>query len=124
MEDTDQFLSADDILGVDDITPSVVEVEVPEWSKNGKPGKLRFRPMTASEAVRFQNTLGSKENKNKAWVRIFALCAVDKNGDRLFSDARMSDLMEKNTGVFMRLQTQLMSLNGFDEAAKAAAKND
>lgn len=103
----DRFLSAADIFAVEDL--QILEVEVPEWK-----GVIRLRQMPADEAIRFQDAMKGPASKS-AWVRILALCAVDADGARLFSDSDMEKLRKKSTAVFLRLQKLLLKHNGFTE---------
>ncbi len=105
------FLSADDILATDDL--ATTKVYVPEWKSS-----VRFRAMSAFEAIRFQEGLAGPQRK-EAWVKIFALCAVDADGQRLFTNEKMEALRKKSTPVFLRLQKMLMTLNGFTQPDKS-----
>lgn len=114
MSDT-KYLTAAEILASNDL--ETADLEVPEWG-----GTVRFRVMRASEAIKFQETLNSPAKKN-AWVKLLALCAVDADGNRLFTDAQMDVLKEKSTAVFLRMQKFLLTLNGFTEGSGDGAKN-
>lgn len=111
-----KILSANDILSADDITNSLIEVEVPEWG-----GTVMFRPMTAAECILWNQKL-SGPGKNEAWLSIFASCAVDENGQRLFTPKQLDDLRKKNVRVFFRLQHELMRLNGMGRGEKTWEK--
>ena len=76
-------LTADDIFGAEDLI-DVLKVEIPEWKKDGKPGVLYVRPMSAAAAIRFRESLAGSSGKN-VFVRILAECACDRNGNLLFS---------------------------------------
>lgn len=104
---TEQFLTADDILTSEDLEAKIVYI--PEWK-----GSVRFRAMSAFEAIKFQEGVRGPQRR-EAWVKIFALCAVDKDGERLFSDAKMEALRKKSAPVYLRLQKMLMDLNGFTQ---------
>lgn len=123
-EAKDKFLSADDILAVDDI--EVVPVDVPEWK-----GKVHLRTMSADEATKFTEYLSDPANKRKGLVRIVALCLCDEKGNRLFPDgpdsaAKLEKLRGKNVKAFVRLQKEAMRINGYEDETKALenAKND
>lgn len=105
------FLSADDILVSEDL--DVKTVHIPEWK-----GSVRFRAMSALEAIKFQEGLNGPQRR-QAWVQIFALCAVDEDGNRLFGPEKMEALRKKSTPVFLRLQKMLMQLNGFTQPDKS-----
>lgn len=116
MSEDKHFLTAKDILDSNDL--ETAEMEVPEWG-----GTLRLRVMTADEAIKFQDVLNTPAKKS-AWVKLLALCAVDADGNRLFSDREMELLKKKSTAVFLRLQDFLLKLNGFTQEAADKAKND
>jgi hypothetical protein len=110
------FLSVDEILALDDL--DVVPIYIPEWKTH-----VRFRVMSAAQALTFQKTLDNPSTKADAWIRIFAYCAVDENGKRMFSDQQLQQLREKSTRVFLRLQDELMRINGFKDDIKDELKN-
>lgn len=112
-----EFLTAAEILNADDL--EYTEIEVPEWK-----GTLRLRVMSADEAIKFQDQINTPSLKKSAWVKILALCAVDGEGKRLFSDREMEALRKKSTKVFLRIQKVLLKLNGFTEDVEETAKND
>ena len=112
----DQILTAEDIFASDDLT--VVPLEIPEWKKNGLPGVLHLRVMSADETIKFQEAMRSPVHKANAWVKILALCACDPEGTRLFSDSDMEKLRKKSTAVFLRLQRRLLEMNGMARAEK------
>jgi len=109
-EEETNYLSADDIFNSEDI--DYVDVVIPEWKRNGKPGVLRLRAMTAGEAIKFTEEL--KDNKKAdSYVRIVAATAIDpKTGERIFNgDLAVKKLLAKKSGIFIRLQTAAMKLN-------------
>jgi len=111
-----KFLTAEEILGKSDF--EFIEVDIPEWG-----GTIRFKALSADEAITF--TEGVKGAfKNSAFVRIVALCAVDADGKRLFTDNQMGALRQKSVKVFKRLQDVLLKLNGFTDDEEQAPKND
>lgn len=112
-ETTEKILSLDDILSADDLGQSTIKIAVPEWG-----GTVLFRPMTGEEAVLFQSQLSSGK-KNDAWLHIFARCAVDQAGNRLFpTPSHVDKLRKKSVKTFLRLQHQLMYLNGMGRGEK------
>lgn len=110
-------LSAEDIFGVEDLT--VVPFTVPEWPKAGKPGLIYFRVMSAEAVIKFQDLLKSEEQKKKSWVRMFAECACDRNGNLLFTKDQMDRLLTKSSAVYLRMQKFLLQLNGMIVADKS-----
>lgn len=105
--DTSRILSFDDILAADDLDVRIVPI--PEWK-----GSVRLRVLSAAEAIEFQKKMKQADKKQEAWIEIFALCAIDESGRRLFSAERQIVLLKKkSTAVFMRLQRVLLEMNAF-----------
>ncbi len=111
---TDRYLSADDILGMADGEDLPIhEVEIPEWKKDGEPGILRYRAMTADRALAFNESIKIPAKRADAWVRILAECACNEDGSLMFPDkAVLAKLKTRNAAVFMRLQEGFMAVNG------------
>ena len=107
-------LSAEDIFGADDLT--LVRVTVPEWQKNGRPGVVYFRPMSAESMLRFQEQM--RRGDKAGFVKIVAECACSSKGEPLFTAAHVEALKKKNVAVFMRLQDMLLQLNGMKTPTK------
>lgn len=115
----ERLLSAEDIFGADDLEP--VTIYVPEWK-----GNVRIRPLSATETFEFVEA--SKKNTGSGAVVLLAMCAVDANGNQLFSADDLNQrkrLGKKSLKAIMRLQKIAMDLNGLSDNSKAeAAKND
>lgn len=108
-----KFLTADDILISDDI--ETLDVYVPEWK-----GTVQFRAMSAEAAIGFQDTLDKNNPQRKqSLVRLFQLCAVDRDGNTLFSSGKLEQIRKKSWPVLLRLQRPLMQLNGFAQKDKS-----
>jgi hypothetical protein len=120
--DSPNFLSADDILNADDL--DYVDVTVPEWKKNGKPGVIRFRAMTAGEAIKFTKEI-TEEKSDDSYVKVVAATAIDPaSGERLFKgDSAVEQLKRKKSGIFIRLQKAVMKLNNIGKDNEDNAKN-
>lgn len=122
------YLSAEDIFNAEDI--DFVNVTIPEWKKDGKPGVIRLRAMNADEGIKFGEDMKDKAKMADSYVRIIALTAVKVNpdgtcGDPLFmGDVAVHKLRKKKNAVFIRLQKAAMKLNFPDSDEKAEAKND
>ena len=112
----EEFLTAEQILSLDDGDPIIVDV--PEWKT-----KIRFRPMSADQAIKFQASLDGTA-KQSAWVRIFALCAVNADGSRMFTDSMIEKLRTRRADVFLRLQKTLLRLNGFTDSTDEQKKQE
>ena len=126
-EDGANYLTAEDIFNSDDI--DYVEVTIPEWKRDGKPGTIRLRAMSASEAMKFSEEVKDKAKLAESYIRIIALTAVKVNadgtcGDPLFvGDVAVHNLRKKKNAVFIRLQKAAMKLN-FPEDGEEQAKKD
>lgn len=92
-----------------------VNVPVPEWGEDGQNDDelhIRLRSFTANELMKFTSLKGKNEKEGMA--RGLAMCAVDENGDLIFSvhnpqDIRM--LMTKSVAVLNRCQQAILTLN-------------
>jgi hypothetical protein len=119
MSSEKKYLNAADIFGADD--REIKEVEIPEWG-----GFVRFRVLSAAEALTFQESLNTPSMKADAWIRMFMLCAVDTDNKPLFTKEDLLRLKQKSAGIFLRLQKALLKFNGFTADAEDLldAKND
>ena len=118
-EGSEKVLSAEDILGADDV--EFERVPVPEWG-----GVVILKTMSAADAIRFHK-MSAGANRDEAIVQILAYCACDESGNLLFTTpGQVEKLRRKNIKVFKRLQDAAMDLNGFNEPGRLPklAKND
>jgi hypothetical protein len=111
------YLSADDILGADDL--GYEDVEVPEWG-----GTVRVRGMNGTERDRFEAGFVGNDMKrlpkDKALehyrARLAAACLVDADGKNLFrSTAEVKRLSEKSAEALQRVCDVAMRLSGLTE---------
>ncbi len=117
----DELLSADEIFAADDL--GYEDVPVPEWSKDPEnPRKVRLKALSAGECINFVETIESA--KRTASVRIVLLCAINKNGERLFKNDQLQKLMAKSIHPFNTLAKVALRLNGLTERADEVVKND
>lgn len=111
-EKEEELLSAADILDSDD--ESYVDVDVSKWWKVGEKGTVRIRSMTAREALSFRNI-----DSQESMISVVSRCAVDKDGNRLFTDKQVERLKKKCFAAFITIQEAAMKLNGLStEKAK------
>jgi hypothetical protein len=104
-----KFLSAEEILGAQDI--KVVDVDVPEWD-----GSIRLRTMTAAEAMRLSGEDFSNVNSS---VAVLILTAVNPETNKpLFTLKDVDVLKEKSMAAFMRIQKAAAELNGMTDLVK------
>lgn len=118
-----KILSKDQILSAQDL--STERVRIPEWN-----GDVFIRMMTSSErdafeiAVRDTNGDETKMNLNNIRAKLTALCVVDKNGTRLFTDADATELGKKSAAATDRIFDAVQRLNRLTGAdVKELAKN-
>ena len=108
------LLSADQILAADD--RKYEDVPVPEWG-----GTVRLRSLSGAERDEFENGLqqqvGNKQvvNARNARAKLIALCAVDEQGQLLFSKAQVIKLGSKSSLALQRLYDVACRMNGFTE---------
>jgi hypothetical protein len=105
------LLTRDAILGADDLKTE--EVTVPEWG-----GKVRIRSLTGAERDRFELSVadGKKRSRENLRARLLALVCVDKEGERIFSQADVEKLGAKNSAPLSRLFDRALRLSAITPA--------
>jgi hypothetical protein len=119
------ILTKDQILAAKD--QKIEKVAVPEW---GEDAEVYVRCLNGTERDKFEASLVIYQNgqpipKIDAYrPRLCALAICDENGNRLFSDAEISDLGKKSGIALDRVATAASRISGLDEKAikKAAEK--
>lgn len=114
------YLTRDQILGVDDLPTS--DVEVPEWG-----GTVRVRGLTGTERDRFEFRLvEAHKTPGEAVVRaeLVARCIVDAEGKRVFSDKEVGRLGSKSAVALDRVFDAARSLSGMGDDAVAEVVED
>lgn len=114
MEEKDDLLSAEDILGTDDIE----YVKVPAWG--GK--SLQLQSLTAGDMIEFVQT-NEGPARHTAGVRLIIKSAVDKDKKRIFKDSDLELLKRKNSKITNVVVDAILKLNGLDKKSQEAAKN-
>lgn len=111
------YLSADEILGADDLKPE--PVEVPEWG-----GTVLVKGMGGTQRDRFEAQMLTEKmdgvSKDKAMdnyrARLCAACIVDESGKRLFQgDAVVRRLGEKSAQALTRVAEVASRLSGLSK---------
>ena len=97
----EQILAADDL--------PVEEVEVPEWGVTVWVRSLMAHERDALEAVFLRDSEASLENLR---ARLCAMCIVDENGERVFTDADAQVLGRKSARALDRVFEVAQRLNG------------
>jgi hypothetical protein len=104
-------LSADDILGADDL--EIKAVEVPEWK-----GVVHLRVLPAGEGLALNDQMQAlaKEKQHEAIFLLLGACLVDSAGARMFTtDAQIEKLRTRSQKVLIRLQKAALQLQGWTE---------
>lgn len=108
------YLSADQILGADDLRSE--DVEVPEWG-----GVVRVQGMSGASRDKFESSMLNDGmdgvSKDKALdnyrARLAAFCMVDGEGKRLFrSEVEVRRLGEKSADALSRVADVATRLSG------------
>lgn len=127
---------SDDLVGMDDILNAYdtdyVDVDVPEWTPKeakdrGEVRKIRLQVMSAKEAIDFTK-LSNKQAKegleDDSLLRIIQICAVDKQGRKLFTMDDLDKIRTRSFKVLVRLQDEALKVNGFTKvSARAMAES-
>lgn len=122
------FLSADDILKVEDRKP--VEVDVPEWG-----GKVLVRALSGKERDAYEASMTIRQPApgggfefvpytDNANARLAVLALVDEDGNRLFRDEDAVNLGEKSGAAMVRIAQRVMELSGLGAAGLESAEGN
>ncbi len=114
------LLNRQAILAAQDLKTE--RVEVPEWG-----GAVLISTMTGTDRNAWEQTLVSvngKVNLANASARLVAFCAVDENGQRLFTDADAVELGQKSSAALQRCVNVAQRLNGLTAADMEEAKGN
>ena len=112
------LLTKDAILASDDRRTE--DVPVPEWN-----GTVRVGVMSATERDRWESETygGEKPNMADFRARFVALCLVDKDGKRLFTDKEVGQLGTKSAAALERVFKVAQRINAVtDEAVQELGK--
>jgi hypothetical protein len=108
------LLTRDQIWSADDIT--FEDVPVPEWGGSVRIRGMSGRERDAFEAASLVNRKGTQElNVKNIRARLVAACAIDENGQPLFSSADVMRLSEKSAAALTRLFVVAQRLSGMTE---------
>ena len=104
------ILNRDAILAIDDLPRE--EVQIPEWK-----GSVFVRALTGGE----RDQLERMTTTDMSRAKMVALCAVDENGQRLFSEKDVEHLTAKNGRALEKIVHAAMRFNAIsDEGIKDA----
>lgn len=105
------ILTRDQILQVSDLDKRTVEV--PEWK-----GEVILRTMTGTERDAWETSLfeikgkSQKTNMKNMRAKLLAMCIVDEEDKKIFTDKDIQALGEKSSKALNRLYTVASELNG------------
>lgn len=112
MEGNNHFLTREQILTVPDATHE--DVYVKEWG-----GSVRVRSLTTKERSRLEYLMLDRKSNNSyaenvqlMRARMLALAIVDQEGRRIFNDADVTALNEKNPSAIEAVFKVAMKLSG------------
>jgi len=107
----ERYLNRDEILKLNDLP--VEEVYVPEWD-----AWVRVRGLTGAERDAFEQSIVETRGKNTRMnlrnirAKLVALCVVDEQGNRLFSDEDAELLGRKSAAALNRVFEVAQRLSG------------
>lgn len=106
---SEKILTKADILAADDLKKE--RLSVPEWG-----GDVYIRVMSGLERDAYEEwAIKSQSSLKGIRGRIAALCLVDENGNRLFTDADVDDLSKKSAAALERIVGAVMKLNAVSQ---------
>lgn len=114
MAKTKRYLSGTDILAIHDIVP--VEEYIPEWDSY-----IHVRAMSGEEQNQFAEKIKTDPDKAAEWM--ICCCAVDADGNALWTNEQIPELMKKNWFALRRIIEAIRKVNklgkpAFDETVK------
>jgi hypothetical protein len=117
------FSKPEQILDADD--QQWGEVPVPEWAPRNDPHPerwvLKLKGLNGADRDRFEASINQtrggkqKQNYDNFRARLIVMCAVDPDGNRIFSRADITRLGAKSAKALDRVFTKCNELNGFSE---------
>ena len=122
----EEFLSLDDVAQVDDVRYKIIDV--PDWGKNGQPGKMRIGSLSAQDLIEFAES-NEGEAKRTAGLRLIIKSIVDGKGRRTGTDKHLAILKARNAATTNFVVEEILKLNELNpdketaSAAAAARKN-
>jgi len=107
--DAKKVLGKDDILNADDIVTETVDV--PEWG-----GSVIIKTITARQRDAWEASivpLGNRKKMNMVDIRakLLAVCIVNEDGGRMFTDADVAKLTRKSGKAVDRVFSAAQKLN-------------
>ena len=114
-----KFLSRDEILSVDDLP--FKDVDVPEWK-----GTVRVRTLRGVDRANLVASISvSKDGAPSDWIeRMVAACAIDENGNQLFTENDIAEISKKNSRAIQRLFDAADALNTITSEKEEVLKGE
>lgn len=120
-------ITADDVRQSKDIV--IEPVDVPEWG-----GRVYVRTLSGREKEKYlesvRKTIGKGRNATEKVIleessaKLVAACTCDKTGRLIFTVKDVPMLASKSSKALDRVVEKASQLNGLDDEAEEAAKND
>lgn len=112
MTNSAQNLTFDDIRECVELRP----FEVPELPKNGKPGILYLRPLTAADVLEFTAVWGAADAtpaiKAQATMTLISRALCQSNGSPMFPDSDPTAVSRMPISVYRRLADEVVNMAG------------
>lgn len=108
------MLSREEILLKNDRPIRIVTV--PEWG-----GEVNIRKLSFADILRIQKASGGETAE--ALGELVALSVCDDAGHRIFADADIPELSQKNAQVLLRLASEIQEWCGLKESLEVSEKN-
>jgi len=107
------FLSREQILDADDYRTEVVDV--PEWG-----GKVKVKALTGIERERYEASIGYVKgdrwvSKGNVQARLVAMCVIDEDGKRMFTEDDIQKLSRKSSAALKRVVDVCRKLSGLTD---------
>jgi hypothetical protein len=115
MDNGHEFLTASEILGMDDLP--VEEVNVPEWKNR----KVLICGLTAAAKNAYQASIVEIQGKHRklklehSTAKLLVRCLVDQKRQPIFTETQILQLGAKSAAVLERLAKVASRLSGMDE---------
>jgi hypothetical protein len=114
------YLTREQIFAALDLP--VKDVDVPEWG-----GHIGLRVMSGTEREEFEGSVLEAKERDESTkefrAKLVAFCAVDANGERLFSLEHLEALGKKSAVVIDRLADVCLRINAMGKYIEVAEKN-
>ena len=111
-------LSAADILRGGDQPYKRIELPI---QKNGKPGIIYLRHLTAGEVLDFQ--AGDEDQRQEALLELMPAACVDESGKRIFEGFTKEQLRSMPIAVFSAISGAVTEMAGLTKPSASAEGN-